>query len=204
MPIADEIEPVVPGLLIWRSYDRSVKADLFSTGLEVGGRTYLIDPIDLAPDAMADLESRRPIAGIMVTNENHERAAARFADKFRVPIHLHSSLAKATSLPGAEPIRDRDVLDHELTIIAIDGGPAGEIAVHSKANGGTMVVGDALINVEPYGFAILPSKYCSNVKTLRRSLATLLNYSFERMLFAHGTPILSGARQRLEDLLVRR
>jgi hypothetical protein len=204
MPVADEIEPVAAGVLIWRSYDSAVKAELFSTGIGVGGRIYLIDPIDLAPDAMADLQSRRPIAGIVVTSENHERAAARFAYKFRVPIHLHSSLVEATSLRGAAPISDRDVLDQELTIIAIDGGPAGEIAVHSKADGGTMVVGDALINVEPYGFAILPSKYCSNVKTLRRSLPTLLDYSFERMLFAHGTPILSGAHQRLEDLLVRR
>lgn len=204
MPIADEIEAVAAGLLIWRTYDPTVKADLFSTAIGAGTRNYLIDPIDLAPQAMADLQSRGPIAGIIVTNENHERAAGRFAEKFRVPIHLHADLLPATSLTAVQPIRDGDVLDQEITIVALEGGPAGEIAVHSGADSGTMVIGDALINVEPYGFAILPAKYCSNPKILRRSLPTLLDYSFERMLFAHGTPILSGARQRLEELLRRR
>jgi hypothetical protein len=36
---------------------------------------------------------------------------------------------------------------------------------------------------------------------MRESLLKLMDYSFERMFFAHGVPILSGARQRLEQLL---
>ena len=64
-----------------------------------------------------------------------------------------------------------------------------------------MIMGDALINFEPYGFTFLPAKYCSNAKMMRRSLPKLLDYSFDRMLFAHGTPIVCGARQRLEELL---
>ena len=75
------------------------------------------------------------------------------------------------------------------------------MALHYDDDGGTMVVGDALINFEPHGFALLPAKYCPNSKLMRRSLAKLLDYSFERMLFAHGTPILSGARASLEQLL---
>ena len=68
-------------------------------------------------------------------------------------------------------------------------------------DGGTMIMGDALINFEPYDFTLLPAKYCSNAKLMRRSLPKLLDYSFDRMLFAHGTPIVSGAWQRLEELL---
>ena len=64
-----------------------------------------------------------------------------------------------------------------------------------------MIVGDALINFEPYGFDFLPAKYCRDFKLMRRSLPKLLGYTFERMLFAHGTPILSGARAKLERLL---
>jgi hypothetical protein len=204
MPIADEIEAVAGGVLIWRAYDPTVEADLFSTVVGAGSRNYLIDPIDLAPQAMADLQNRGPIAGIILTNENHERAAGRFAEKFRVPIHLHADLLPATSLTAVQPLRNHDVLVQEITIVGLEGGPAGEIAVHSSVASGTIVIGDALINVEPYGFALLPPKYCSNPKTLRRSLPKLLDYSFERMLFAHGTPILSRARQRLEELLRRR
>ena len=144
--------------------------------------------------------TRAKIAGIIVTNENHERAAAQFAEKFKVPIYLDARLANSTKLPGVAPVQE-DTLPTELTAVAIEGGPAGEIAIHFAASDGTMVLGDALINFEPYGFALLPAKYCSNFKLMRRSLSKLLDYSFERMLFAHGMPILSQARERLELLL---
>ena len=84
---------------------------------------------------------------------------------------------------------------------AINGGAAGGTALHYDDNGGTMVLGDALINFEPHGFGSLPAKYCLNRNLMHRSLRKLLDYAFERMLFAHGTPILTGARARVEQLL---
>ena len=200
MPGVSEIEWVSPGISIWRCYDRSVKADLFSTAVETPSGTYLIDPIPLAPEAVANLAGQDKVAGIIVTNENHERAAAQFSEKFAVPIYLSPTLIGTTRLPSATPVQDKGFLK-ALTAVEVEGAPAGEIAIHSAVGDGTMVVGDALINFEPYGFALLPAKYCSNFKVMRRSLSQLLDYSFDRMLFAHGLPILSHARERLEQLL---
>jgi hypothetical protein len=183
MAVAAEIEPVAEGVWIWRVYDPAVKAELFSTALATKAGLYLIDPIPLATGALARLAKLGRIAGIILTNENHHRAGCHFAADFRVPIY------------------ERELPAEELLGIAIDGAAAGEIAILSQSDGGTMVVGDALINFEPYGFSLLPAKYCSNLKTMRRSLAQLLEYPFDRMLFAHGTPIVRGARQRLEQLL---
>lgn len=201
MPAAQEFDQVAPGIFVWQIYDRTVKADLFSTALETPSGTYLIDPIPLKPNLLVTLESRSQVAGIVVTNANHERAAAEFAEKFSVPVHLHQALCVAVDLPRRSGLRDKEAFSPGLTAIEIDGGPAGEMAVHYDANGGTLVLGDALINFEPHGFGLLPAKYCSDFKLMRRSLPKLLDYSFERMLFAHGTPILSGARGRLEQLL---
>jgi hypothetical protein len=197
---ASEIEPVCPGISIWRCYDPSVKAELFSTALETASGTYLIDPIPLAPEAAASLGHQTKVAGIIVTNENHERAAAQFSERFAVPIYLSAALMKATQLPSAAPVQDKR-FPAALTAVEIEGGPPGEIAIHSAAGAGTMVVGDALINFEPYRFALLPPKYCANFRVMRRSLPRLLDYSFDRMLFAHGLPILAHARERLEQLL---
>ena len=202
MRLASEIEPVAPGIFLWRFYDPSVKAELFSTALEAAAGVLLIDPIPLAPEAVASLTHRAKIAGVIVTNENHERSAAEFADKFHVPIYLSEVLVSTTKL-RAVPIHDSS-FPPGLTAVGIEGGPTGETAIHLAAGDGTMVIGDALINFEPYGFALLPPKYCSNFKLMRRSLSRLLDYSFERMLFAHGTPILSRARERLELLLKER
>lgn len=179
---AAELEPVAPGLFLWRAYDSSIKTELFSTAVSTHSGTYLVDPIALTPGAAGSLTN---IAGVIVTNENHQRSAGDFAARFRVPLYS----AAAGPFPP------------DLTLIRIEGAAPGEIAIHSKIAGGVMVIGDALINFDPYGFTFLPSKYCTNFKVMRRSLAKLLDYSFERMLFAHGTPIQSAAHQRLEALL---
>ena len=186
MPVAAELEPVAPGIWIWRFYDPAVKADLFSTAIETSHGIYLVDPIPLAPDATSELRERGTIAGILVTNHNHVRAADDFARRFQVEVYDCGRIARG------------------LDAISIEGAPPGEIAIHSEAEGGTLIMGDALINFEPYGFAFLPAKYCSNARVMRRSLPKLLDFTFERILFAHGTPILKGARQRLEQLLLQR
>ena len=196
---AFEIETLCPGIFFWRLYDPAVKADLFSTGLATASGTYFIDPIPLTVHVMTGLASGRKSAGIVITNENHERAATLFAEQFQVPVY--SAAMDISGLAEIVPVSEGQTLAPGLTAVSIDGGPSGEITLYWEANGGTLVVGDALINFDPHGFTFLPPKYCQNFKRMCRSLAKLLEYRFERILFAHGTPIVSGARQRLEQLL---
>ena len=136
-----------------------------------------------------------------MTNSNHYRASAEFAEQFSVPIFAHRE-----TFPDKMPRQFRRVADGheicgELRAIGIEDAVPGEIVLHYAPGGGTLIVGDALVNFEPYGFTFLPGKYCSNEKEMRRSLRKLLDYKAERMLFAHGTPILFGASDRLRGLL---
>ena len=199
--VAQEFDHVAPGLLIWQVYDRVLKADLSSSALETPGGTYLVDPLELTRDALHNLLEGRTIAGIVITNVNHERATQWFADRFSVPIYLHPAAKEALGIPQPVPLRNNDEIEPGLRTIPIEGAPSGEIALHFEGGGGTLVMGDALINFEPHGFGFLPAKYCLDYKLMRRSLPKLLNYKFERMVFAHGTPMLSNARERLENLL---
>jgi hypothetical protein len=201
MALAQEVDPVATGIFIWQVYDKTVKADLFSTGLETPAGTYLVDPTPLGPNALAGLRAQRKVAGIFVTNVNHTRAASQFARMFTAPIFVHAELRDSVDFPNATGVQDGKVFSEGLTGIAIDGGPAGEMALHYDDGRGTMVFGDALINFESHGFGLLPAKYCLDARLMRRSLGKLLDYPFERMFFAHGTPILSGARERVEQLL---
>ena len=201
MPAAQELDPIGPGIFLWQVFDPAVKADLFSTALETPAGTFLVDPVKLGAAATQSLAAHMKVAGIFVTNENHERAAQWFAARFSVPIYRHADLGSPDALPRAIGLRDQEEITPGLRAVAIDGAPAGEIALHYEADGGTMIVGDALINFEPHGFGLLPAKYCRDFKLMRLSLPKLLNFTFERLLFAHGTPIVSGARARLEQLL---
>jgi hypothetical protein len=198
---ASDFDRIAPYLALWHSYDPAVKAELYSTCLLTSGGVCLIDPIPLQSEALDELVGSVRVAGIIVTSSNHGRASAQFAEKFSIPI-----FARRETFPDKTPGKFRSVADgdeicDELRVIGIEGAGPGEIALYYPADNGTLIVGDALINFEPYGFTFLPRKYCSNEKEMRQSLRKLLDYKAERMLFAHGMPILSGASERLRGLL---
>ena len=199
-PVPD-FDRIASNIAIWRGYDSAVKAELYSTCLETPGGTYFIDPIPLESEALSELIGSNSVAGIIVTNSNHHRGLEKFAEHYSVPI-----FARGEAFPHKLPLQfssvaDGDKIYEELTVIALEGAADGEIALHYAPDGGTFIIGDALINFEPYGFTFLPAKYCSNQKQMRRSLRKLLAYKAERIFFAHGTPILSGASERLRGLL---
>lgn len=201
MPQANELVLVSDHLQFWQSYDATVKAELFSTALTTPSGVIIVDPIPLRSDLLKQLTNEGPIAGIFVTNANHCRAAASFADSLVVPVFAHETTRAACELSSTQAVADGENFLHHVRAIEIAGAVAGEIALHHGGNGGSLIIGDALINFEPYGFTFLPPKYCSNAKVMRRSLRRLLDYQFERMLFAHGTPLMHSARKKLEELL---
>lgn len=198
---ASDLQPLAPSLWLWQAYDPAVRSDLFSSAFQIGANLFLTDPIPLADAALSELTAHGTISGVVVTNANHLRAAEAFATKFGVPVF--ASEIVLSQLPGAKtvPLEEGGRIGSSLTTVAIEGAAPGEIALHLGNDGGTMIIGDALINFEPLGFAFLPPKYCSDQSIMRRSLRHLLDFEFERLLFAHGTPILSTARARLEALL---
>jgi hypothetical protein len=183
---------------IWHRNDPAVKAELFSTALRIDERALLIDPILPLP---AEVEGTLPpVAAVLVTNGNHARDAQAFSNRFSVPVHAAPGAHDDLDLPEVRDISTTTEFG-SLTIMPIEGAAAGEIALHSSADGGTLVIGDALINMGSYGFTFLPAKYRENHKLMRRSVRVVLDFDFERMLFAHGLPIVTDARQRLATLL---
>jgi glyoxylase-like metal-dependent hydrolase (beta-lactamase superfamily II) len=199
-PVSD-FDRIGPCLALWHGYDPTVKADLYSTCLLASASAYLVDPIPLQSEALDELVGSARVAGIIVTSSHHCRASVRFAESFSVPIFArHDAFADKTP-PQLRELADGDEISDELRVIGIQGAGPGEIALYHSADNGTLIVGDALINFEPYGFTFLPAKYCANEKEMRQSLRKLLGYKAERMLFAHGLPILSSASDRLRQLL---
>ena len=200
-PVAAELNQIGSSLFIWQAYDPPAKSDLFSTALVTAAGTFVIDPIALQPPEFARLRKRGHVAGVVVTNANHERAAMSYSGKLSVPI-----FATADAFSHAKPehfveLQDGDRIENEIVVIEIPGAVAGEVALYHEGDGGTLIIGDALINFEPYGFTFLPTKYCRDQRQMRRSLRKLLDREARRMFFAHGLPILSDAGMRLRQLL---
>ncbi len=192
-----EISFLTHHLAIWQRYDNQVRADLSSTALKTSEEVFFVDPTPLDPDSLVRLIDGRRVAGIIITNGNHQRAASAFAAEFSAPIYA----AAAAEIPGTQEIESGNPIVGNLETIFLEGAAPGELALYSQEDGGSLILGDALINFGSGGFNILPKKYCANQKLMRKSLQKLLAFSFERILFAHGAPIVTGAKTRLAELL---
>jgi len=195
-----DLSPLTDCLWLWQAFDPAVKSDLFASAVKTAQGLFLIDPIPLAPAPLAELKTHGPLAGVLVTNANHPRAAAAFARQSGATIFAAEPVIGALGRGKTQAIAGGEI-SPGVAAIPLAGAAVGEMAFHFADLGGTVVVGHALINFEPYGFTLLPAKYCSNQKQMRRSLRQLLDWPFERLLFAHGPPILSTARARVETLL---
>jgi glyoxylase-like metal-dependent hydrolase (beta-lactamase superfamily II) len=199
--IAPELLEITPSLFIWQAFDPAARVELFSTSFVLRRQIVIVDPVRLESSQLSELRKRGCIAGVVVTNANHHRAATWYSQEFSAPI-----FALGEGFHGPKPgrrteVRDASKIVGQLEVVEIEGAVAGELALYHAADGGTLVVGDALINFEPYGFAFLPRKYCRDEKQMRRSLGKLLDRPAERMFFAHGMPVLAGATARLRQLI---
>ena len=198
---APEFQQLDQTLAIWQAYDPAVKAELFSTSIQLGDRLFLVDPIPLAADAFADLTEHARISSVFLTNANHARAAIWYAEETGAGVLASAETAGILYDLEMIAMAPGDRVGDRIEVVALEGAAEGEIALYLEGDGGSLVLGDALINFGREGFVLLPAKYCSDQKSLRRSLRQLLDFSFERLLFAHGAPIVSSARARLETLL---
>lgn len=185
-------------LFIWHRYDVSVKAELFSTALVTADGVVAIDPIEMSRETRAEFESLGCVISVLVSNANHARAAAAFADRsgtaIFAPMELRETLPAAKFWNGLRQISGLDILP-------IEGAAPGEVAFHDARDGGTLIFGDALINFGSDGFSLLPRKYCGNQPRMLKSLRQLLTLDCERILFAHGEPLVTRAQERFAALL---
>jgi len=192
-----EFASISTSYALWHGYDPKIKAELFSTALAAGNGLIIIDPIALPPAHQSDLESLGRVARIVITNANHARNAATFGLSYSAPIFAPTELRGELH---SHNLHDGLVIG-PLRAIRIEGAADGEFALYHPDDGGTLIMGDALINFDPHGFTLLPRKYCANQKQMIRSLGNLLDLDFSRIFFAHGNPIMIRAREQLEALL---
>ena len=199
MLAADDIQQVRDGLWFWQRFQPSVKVDCSSCAVRVGTKLLLIDPIPLDAAALEELLQFGDPAAIVATNGNHDRAIAQLRAKLGVPVFAHADAVPALGLDVDRTLRDGEVLFDSLEVIEIPGAGPGEIALHDAR--GWLILGDALTNLEPDGLALLPAKYCANAREMRASLGKLLRFPSDVLTFAHGLPVVSRVRPRLESLL---
>ena len=197
---AQEVHRVTPALFAWQAYDPTSKVDLTSVAHLVDGRLVMVDPVELAEQAEAELLAAGEPVAIVLTNGNHGRASARLAVSWQVPVLCHEAAVAGTGIAPDACVDDGQELLGGLTVITLPGGGPGELALyHARAQ--ALSFGDLVINLPGYEFSLLPDKYCLEPHQARASLQKLRALAVSRVTFAHGWPVVTGAGDRLAGLL---
>lgn len=193
LPTASSFAEIAPGIFRWAAFSPFHKVELTSHAVASADGLLVFDPIPLAESEASRLRSAAACRGIVLTNGNHQRASADWAELLDVAV-----LGATPELfPGEHqirPWRDQDSWQAR----ALPGGAPGETMFH-HAGLSLAVFGDAVVNLPDRQLELLPDRYCTDPGALRSSLRNLP--SFERALFAHGQPLLSGASAKLAALL---
>ena len=158
MPIAQEIDQVAPGALLWHVYDRKGEGRPVLHRLENDGRNLVDRP---GPSRSRRRRPFEPTARYRGSSSPTSITPGP-PTNLRACLPFRSLFMRTSSAPLTSRLR-RGVQTAKRRVstgIGIDGGPAGEMALHYDQGAGTIVLGDALINFEPYGFGFLPPKYC--------------------------------------------
>jgi hypothetical protein len=196
------VEQVLPGILHWQARHPNIGVDVSSYLLVDSGT--LLDPI--LPEGEGPDWLGHPVERVILTVRHHRRSAA----EFDVPILVHESglhefegsgLDVQGYRAGDEPAPGVQVLPFgricpDDAVLRIESGP------------GVLAFGDGLVH---YGGTLghPPDQYIGDdpeaVKAdIVEGLAPLADEEFDAMLFAHGTPVPSGARKLLQDFLAER
>jgi glyoxylase-like metal-dependent hydrolase (beta-lactamase superfamily II) len=160
-----------------------------------------IDPVE-SDDATLTEIKQRGASRIILTNRNHVRAANR----------VRAATGARTAInpgDGAYARSQKAELDDELhigekigplTVVGVAGKSPGEVALHWPQRR-ILIVGDAVIGNPPGKCSLLREQVLDDPPRLRSSVRDLLTLDFDTLLMGDGESILTGARDRLRELV---
>jgi glyoxylase-like metal-dependent hydrolase (beta-lactamase superfamily II) len=197
--IAESCEEVVPGVWHWRIHNQAIGGSISSSQLvAASGEVVLVDPVQLAPEALAELP--RPTATCL-TAKCHQRAAWRY----------RSELGAAVWAPqGTVPMDE----EPDRRYAAGETLPGGLVAVHTPGpedvhfcflleREGVLLCSDLLGRSEDGALDFIPLQYHDDADATRRSVERLLDLPFSVLCLDHGPPLAEDPKADIQALLER-
>jgi glyoxylase-like metal-dependent hydrolase (beta-lactamase superfamily II) len=189
-----EYDQIADDLFVWHGYNPECKTDCSSAAVQTPEGFVLIDPVRLEEQAIERMVGNDKVAAILLTNGNHWRGTSY--EKERLDIPVYAPEGARGEVEADRWVKDGEILFGKIKAVALPGAGPGETAYLIP---GALILGDALVNLGE--LSILPDKYCENPRLLRESLQVLPSLDFQIVCFAHGLPIVNGARAAVEKVV---
>lgn len=192
---------ILPQIFTWSWFSEPHGYDFNGYFLDVADGNLCIDPVDAPPEVLAEL-ARRGVARILLTNRNHVRDANRVRSRTGARTAIHpadAGYARGQQAEIDDELRVGDIIG-PLTVIAVPGKSPGEVALHWPARR-ILIVGDAVVGTPDGGCRLLRDRVMDDPQQLRASVRALLALDFDTLLVGDGVPIVTGAKDRLRELV---
>ncbi len=195
------MDEILPGVFHWTAFHPSIRQPVSSYCVVAAGSVTLVDPM-LPEGGIDSLRELGPPERIVLTNRHHRRQIEEIVEAFGCPVLVQRlGLHEFEHGPSVEPFDFGDELAPGLTALELGVLTPEETVLELRAGDGALAFADALIR--PAGrLGFVPDFLLGDdpeaIKSgLRTGFADLLERDFDNLLFAHGEPLVGGARDAL-------
>ncbi len=199
--IAEQVEEVVDGVWHWRIHNAAIGGGISSSHavLDRDGGCVLVDPVQLAPEALGALP--RPDA-VALTARTHQRSAWRYRRELGIQVWLPEDASDADEEPDRR-YEDGDRIAGGLVAIRTPGPEWPHYSFLLERDGGVLFCSD-LVSHDGHGkLEYVPFEYHEDPDQTKRSVERLLDLPFAVMCFDHGPPLTDDPQAAIQDLVER-
>jgi hypothetical protein len=197
---------ILPGIFHWTTFHEGIGSIVHSYFVAATNLPLVIDP-RVPDEGLTWFTHKTPPQHILLTNRLHYRHSGRFARAFGAKIWAHQAGKKAFGVGRhkARLFKHGARLPSGILALKVGALCPEETAFHIPLHGGILSIGDALIR-EGGRLSFVPDFLMGEdpegvKRGLKQAFRRLLRCKFDHMLFAHGTPLIGGAKKALKRFL---
>jgi hypothetical protein len=195
---------IAPGLWHWTARHPHIGTTVSSYYLADEG--VLIDPM-FPPDGPAWFaEHHTQPRHIVLSNRHHDRDSWRLRDEFGCEVHcIANGVHELQGRGPVSPFQFGDELPGGIVAHEVDAICPDETALYIPAHG-ALACADGVVRWPGVdGLTFVPDwlmdEPAATKEGLREAYRGLLDLDFDRLLLAHGDPVVEGAREALRSFV---
>jgi glyoxylase-like metal-dependent hydrolase (beta-lactamase superfamily II) len=195
--IAESAERVTDGVWHWRIHNANIGGGISSShAVATDSGCVLIDPVRLAPDALASLP---PPEAVLLNARTHQRAAWRYRRDLGIEVWLADDAPPAEEEPDHR-FAEGDKLPGGLEAIRTPGPEWPHYSFLLRREPGVLFCSD-LLTYYTDELDFVPFEYHDDPDETRRSVERLLDLDFTILCLDHGTPLKDDPKTAIRTLL---
>lgn len=180
----------------WNKFHEEKGLNFNGSLIVCGEKAIVVDPPPHSENEEVFLDKKlklRPSLAI-VTNKHHLRDVQWWMERYDIPLAMYETETNDYGFEVSRKLKEGDRVEAKCRILHLPGKTDGEIGIYIEEDGGTLILGDALIGDPMGAIKFLPKDKIKDRELLEKSLQKLRTLSFERLIVGDGEPLLSRAK----------